>query len=103
MPQLEELLVQVEDHWGIEDAVYRFYHHSYKLYQFQVFTEEMVKEFRALLPDRPLNRWFSEIIAEGTGHDFGKSEQKDSSGESRNILEALFHAHYFLKMICKYG
>src|SRR5438093_9159846 len=30
MPQLEALLADVEDHWGLEDAVYRFYHQSFK-------------------------------------------------------------------------
>jgi hypothetical protein len=40
LPQLEELLTQVENHWGMEDGVYRFYHQSFKVYyRLQPLTE----------------------------------------------------------------
>ena len=35
LPQLKELLNQVDNEWGIEDGVYRFYHGSYKVYHLQ--------------------------------------------------------------------
>src|SRR5690349_3432742 len=67
LPELEQLVAEVEDHWGLEDAFYRFYHGSFKVYYIQGWTEEVVKAFQALLPDRPLNTWFCKIIGEGTG------------------------------------
>jgi len=56
-----------------------------------------------LLPDRPLNPWFREIIVEGTGKKFDLSHNENWLRHTRPIVEAFFHAHYFLKMACKYG
>ena len=103
LPQLEELLVQVEDHWGMEDRVYRFYHQSFKVYGLQSLTERICKALQELLPDRPMNKWFAAIIAQGTGSQFEMSHNEDWLRHTRPIVEAFFHAHYFLKMICKYG
>jgi len=103
VPQLEELLVQVEGHWGLEDGVYRFYHQSFKVYGLQSLTERICKALKELLPDRPMNKWFADIITQGTGRQFEMSHNEDWLRHTRPILEALFHAHYFLKMVCKYG
>ena len=103
LPELEKLLADVEDHWGMEDGIYRFYHGSFKVYVLQGLTEECCKALQSLLPDRPMNIRFREIVAEGTGKDFETSDERDWLRETRAILEAFFHAHYFLKMTCKYG
>ena len=103
LPQLNELLNQVEDEWGIEDGVYRFYHGSYKVYQLQGLTLEICKVLEALLPDRPLNEVFRGIVTDGTGRTIEDSQDKDWPKDTRPIVEALFHAHYFLKMTCKYA
>jgi len=103
LPQLEQLLAQTEDHWGMEDGVYRFYHQSFKVYDLQNFTEAIRQALAALLPDRPMNRWFLEIVKEGTGHTFDLSHNADWTRHTRPIVEAVFHAHYFLQMACKYG
>ena len=102
LPQLEALLSEVEDHWGMEDCFYRFYHGSFKVFGMQGLTEAICKELQALLPDRPLNRWFSGIVTSGTGHDF-QTCGDNWYAETRAILEACFHAHFFLKLVCKYG
>ena len=31
LPALEALLTQCSNHWGYEDPIYRFYHHSFKV------------------------------------------------------------------------
>jgi hypothetical protein len=103
LPELEKLLGQAEEHWGVEDTVYRFYHGSFKVYYIQRWTQEVVKTFQTLLPDRPINTWFSKIIIEGTGKKFEESSNENWFQETRAILEAAFHAHYFLSMACKYG
>ena len=103
LPKLEELLAQVESHWGMEDGVYRFYHQSFKVYHLQNETAAICQALKNLMPDRPLNKWFSEIVAQGTGHEFEMSHNQDWLRHTRPILEALFHAHYFLKMAVKHG
>ena len=103
LPRLEDLLAQVETHWGMEDGVYRFYHQSFKVYAMQGLTEEICKTFKNLLPGKPLNRWFTEIVAQGTGQEFETSHNQDWLRHTRPIVEAFFHAHYFLKMTVKYG
>jgi hypothetical protein len=35
LPQLEELFAQIEDRSGEEDGGYRFYHHSFKVFDLQ--------------------------------------------------------------------
>lgn len=103
LPRLEELLAKVEDHWGMEDGIYRFYHQSFKVYYLQGLTEEIYETLAALLPDGPMNPWFLEIVKQGTGHEFDASSNEDWTRHTRPIVEAAFHAHYFLKMVCKYG
>src|SRR5437762_8511699 len=78
LPQLEELLAHAEDHWGMEDGVYRFYHQSFKVYgRLQPLTKAICKALQELLPDRPMNKWFAEIIAQGTGREFEMSYNED--------------------------
>jgi hypothetical protein len=55
------------------------------------------------VPDRRLNEWFTKIISEGTGKQFQVSHNRGWLQHTRPIVEAFFHAHYFLKMVCKYG
>ncbi len=103
LPELEKLLAEAEDHWGMEDGVYRFYHQSFKVYRLQNFTTAIRDALASLLPDRPLNAWFSQIVAEGTGKKFDLSHNEDWLGHTRPIVEAFCHAQCFLRMACKYG
>jgi len=43
----------------------------------QVLTEEIFNALWALLPERPLNKYFLDIIEEGTGHDFQDFDEKN--------------------------
>lgn len=103
LPKLEELLAQVETHWEIEDGFYRFYHQSFKVYQVQRTTEEICETLQNLMPNHPMNQWFCKIVAEGTGREFEMSHNQNWLQHTRPILEAFFHAHFFLKMASKYG
>jgi hypothetical protein len=87
----------------MEDGIYRFYHQSFKVYYLQALTEAICTALASLLPDRPLNVWFSQTVAEGTGKQFDPSHNDDWLRHTRPIVEAFFHAHYFLRMACKYG
>ena len=68
--RLQDLLSRCSGHWTYEDPVYRFYHQSFKVYSLQQTTEAIVRELQDLVPGRPLNPWFAQIVAEGTGHMF---------------------------------
>jgi|SRR6516164_9710591 hypothetical protein len=104
LPQLEQLLGQANDHWTIEDGVYRFYHQSFKVFYLQEVTTRIVTSLRALAPNVELNPWFSEIVKEGTGREFDPLRTNNHwTEETRPVLEAFFHSHFFLTMICKYG
>jgi hypothetical protein len=66
LPALREPLEQVSSHWGYEDPVYRFYHQSFKVYQVQKQTEDIVRALTGL-SEREFHRSFTTILEEGTG------------------------------------
>ena len=100
---LEALLDECNGDWVYEDYVYRFYHQSFKVYLLQNSTLGIVEKLRALWPERELNEWFVEIVAEGTGKTFAMADNENWLGVTRPILEAFFHARYFLEIAVKYG
>ena len=103
LPELEALLIKINDHWNYEDGLYRFYHQSYKVYHLQNLTREMVDEFLFVISDVKLNESFCKILSEGTGKLFDSSHNKDWLKHTRPIVEAFLHAKYFLEMMVKYG
>jgi hypothetical protein len=103
LPDLEALLVKVNDRWVHDDLIYRFYHQSFKVYGLQSYTLEIVESLQSLLPHLPLNRWFTEIVGSGTAKEFRDEDNLRWPESTRPIVEAFFHARYFLEMICKYG
>ncbi|MEQ1912228.1 MAG: hypothetical protein ABMA15_25635 [Vicinamibacterales bacterium] len=100
---LTALLASCSDHWGFEDPVYRYYHQSYKVYALQHQTDRIVSELRALLPSRALNPWFLDIVRRGTGKVFEVSDNARWTDITRPILEAFFHARFFLDMAVRYS
>ena len=103
LPELTSLLDRATSMWGYEDFVYRFYHGSFKVYGVQSATSEIVERLRRLLPEVPLNERFLEIVAEGTGKTFSPEVNENWEANTRPLLEAFFHARYFLEMAVKYG
>ncbi len=101
--RLEEALSKATDHWGFEDPVYRFYHQSFKVYQLQSQAEAIVRELGELMPGHPLNPWFLDIIRQGTGKRFTPEDNSRWTEVTRPILEAFFHARFFLEMAVRYG
>ena len=103
LPRLEQMWQQANSHWGYEDPVYRFYHQSFKVYHLQADIAEIVKALQDLAPHLPLNPWFMQIVGEGTAGEFSMDVNQRWLEATRPILEAFFHARYFLEMVCKYG
>lgn len=103
LPQLKILFDECNDHWIYEDSVYRFYHHSWKVYELQYTTKQIVTALHGIAPEHTLNEWFMAIIKEGTDKEFGPGDNERWLEATRPILEAFFHAKYFLEMAVKYG
>ena len=51
LPELERLLEEMSSHWGYEDPVYRFYHHSFKVYGLQDITGRIVDALKDMAPE----------------------------------------------------
>lgn len=103
LPSLTTLLEKVSDEWGYEDGIYRFYHHSYKVYGLQYYTKQIVTVLQALLPDQALNADFLAIVAEGTNKKFSYEDNKHWLVATRPIVEAFLHAKFFLEMAIKFA
>jgi hypothetical protein len=103
LPALEDLLQRSSDHWGYEDPIYRFYHQSFKVYHLQESTREIVASLQALAPSLAMNKWFLEIVQQGTGKEFSDKDNLNWTAVTRPILEAFFHARFFLEMVSKYA
>jgi hypothetical protein len=101
LPALRDLLAESSGR-DYEDPIYRFYHHSHKVFRLQDRTEEIISALRDLLPERDLNPLFLEIVARGTGRVFSLDLNADWPRHTRPILEAFFHARYFLEMAVRY-
>jgi hypothetical protein len=102
LPELEALLRQ-QDFRRWEDLFYRFYHQSFKVYWLQESTEQLVAVLRSLLPERPLNKWFEQIVREGTGKEWQLEHNERWLQEARPILEAYFHARTMLDFAIRSG
>lgn len=96
LPSIEALLKV-----SYEDYVYRFYHQSFKVYYIQSLTQQIVDVLASLGEIK--NEWFLQIVKDGTGREFAFDDNKDWLVITRPMLEAFFHAHYFLEMAFKYG
>ncbi len=102
-PELAALLEECSSHWGFEDPIYRFYHQSFKVYALQDQTSRIVSVLESLAPDCPLNPWFRQIVEQGTGKSFKQDHNADWTRITRPILEAFFHARFFLEMAVRYA
>src|SRR5437867_2414260 len=83
---LQELLERCSDHWGYEDPIYRFYHQSLKVYYVQETTRAIVAKLQELAPSLALNKWFLEIVREGTGKEFRLEDNENWTAITRPIV-----------------
>lgn len=119
LPELEKLLNSVNEDHTYGDMVYRFYHGSFKVYWVQEVTKKIVQALKELAPEGTayapaweeevpkdpgtFNFQFEEIFQEGTGKKFSSKHNDNWNEHTRPMLEAFFHAKYFLEMAVKYG
>lgn len=111
LPELEELLSKVTDHWNEEDLVYRFYHTSFKVYHIIALTEEIDTVLTELAPYEKghdkynnMSKCYRRIIEEGAAvGDFQTANNRAFQFIMGPSLTAFWHAKYFLTMAVKYG
>jgi hypothetical protein len=96
LPELEALLAECNAEWAVDDGVYRFYHQSFEAYLIQTLTLRVVDALQALAPNRPLNRWFTQIVSEGSRKTFRFEDNQRWLEVTRPIIEAFFHARHLL-------
>lgn len=101
MDELRSLHDMINGQHAYEDRMYRFYHHSFKVYDLQEYTLQMVTAFEKLLPGEALNEDFMKIVALGTGKEFTLKVNENWVEETVWITNAFLHARYFLDMIMK--
>ena len=101
--KLTALLEECTSHWGFEDPIYRFYHQSFKVFGLQKRTHAIVTLLRALAPDRSLSLRFGAIIAAGTEREFRPEDNANWDAVTQPIVEAFFHARFFLDMAVRYS
>jgi len=99
LPRLEDLLARMRD-WYI-DRMYRFYYQSFKVYDMQGFTVEAVELLRSIGNEvgQPLAERFETIVADGIGKTFEFEHNRDWLRHTRPIVEAYWHAMYFVEMM----
>lgn len=103
--RLQQLLDRVADEPWVTDLVYRFWHHSFKVYDLQNLTVAIVAALREVAPtSRPgLNGWFEAIVAQGTGRTFQLEDNQRWLDVTRPMLEAFWHARFFLQQAVRYA
>jgi hypothetical protein len=74
-----------------------------KVFAVQGTTTAIATRLQALVPGRPLNAWFTTIVEEGTGHRFEVADNDRWLAVARPVVEAFFHARYFLEMAVRYS
>ena len=103
LAQIERM---IQNHrFGEQDAFYRFYHQSFKVYRLQGVTDRIVTflcdvaecEFEDLHP------MFRRIVQGGTGKEFTPQANERWEDETRPIIEAYTHAKHVLDMLVLHG
>ncbi len=89
--------------WWYEDRIYRFYHTSFKVYQLQEITAEILKLMVKVSPyDKDhFTEEFNEIMGEGRVGAWKHHHNKKWTRHTRPIVEAFFHAKFVLDMMYK--
>ena len=100
LPRLEILLEEMN--LLQEILIYRCYQGSFKAYDFQEKTLEVVSLFREIgeIEGLTLHEYFEEVVSAGTGQ---RNLNQEWTVGQRPILEAFMHVRLFLEIMVKYA
>jgi hypothetical protein len=94
-----KLQEMVSQEWVSQDLIYRFWHHSFKVYALQDYTLKIAQTLESLAPTgAEMHPWFQEIISAGTGHVFDHSHNTQWVHHTLPIVNAFFHARHMLAL-----
>jgi len=107
LPELKKLLEKINGEFYGEDHVYRYYHHSKKVYYTQETTKKMVDMLRKLSPHKgkwEFHRYFQRLLEKGCAdRQWAPADNKDWQNVTAPFIEVFFHARYFLEQAIWYG
>jgi len=99
LPELEALMAEANTEHRADNALYRFYHWSFKVFWAQEMTDQIVEKLRSLSPKGPsLHPWFEAIVAEGTGKEWKLADNDRWLEVTRPIIEAFLHVREVLRV-----
>ena len=103
LPEIDAMVEKMEDEAHQEYVFYRYYHHSFKVYYAQEYTQEMRDLLDSLSPNE-LHPFYLDIFHEGCrGEKWQRKHNYAWGYNCRSFVEAFAHTLFFLKMISKYG
>lgn len=104
LDEAKALKEKLDRDWGVADNFYRFYHQSFKVYRSQSSTEECLELFKKIAQDDfKLDRYYLQILEDGTGKEFDLSHNQEWLKHTRPIVEAMLHSKFFLDLIVEHG
>ena len=101
--ELKAQLKACSDHWGYEDPVYRFYHQSFKVYGMQERTRSLDGSWPSSVRWACRSTRGSPRSSSGTGRSFEPEDNRRWVEVTRPIVEAFFHARFFVEMAVRYA
>src|ERR1019366_7256807 len=102
--QLRLVLENVNSEWCYEGRIYRYFHQSFKVFALQEQTKALANTLAAIAPEgRSFCRFFGEILQQGTGREFSLADNQNWLELAAPIVQAFFHAPYFVEMAVKYA
>lgn len=106
MPELSRLKLKVDDEWISDDGPYRFYHQSFKVFYLKEIVRDVLEMIRSLdpKPQKSFSPMFEEIVNDCMSQEFsGVSTNMNWTKETRPVVEAFFHAKFFLDKLVECG
>lgn len=98
LPTLYEMVSNITREWNSTDSLYRFYHHSFKMYNIQTATLAIVTALKTLDPKETpyFDESFEKLIADGTGREWERWHNKCWNQFGNAMFLAYFHAEAVL-------
>ena len=80
----------------VTDRIYRFWHQSCKVFRLQAHTSQIAGVLRAAGGNRPLNPWFEQLVADGTGHVFHPEDNGRWYETASPVVHSFLHVRHLL-------
>ena len=104
LDELKEVRDEVLAKHSYEDYMYRYYHHSFKVYWLQSCSKQIFEMIQKIKPEKcEIDDEFMDIYLKGSNKSWEEGDNMRWYYEVSPILETFHHCRYFLDMMIKYG